>query len=110
MNKTGMETLRETWLFIANSEASNECIIGKVHLNPLATSGSSFHPSKDTRRNGSVIFNPSAASSAGDSMTCNMLMRSAVSVYVAVRIYELCVCVCHPGLTQKRHICMRARY
>lgn len=41
-----------------------------------------------TRKNSSVIFDPSVPPVRGDSGMYNMLMRSAVSVYVAVRICE----------------------
>lgn len=85
-----METLRKTWLFTAVIlRLLHEFVISKVHSNPLAMIGWSFYLSKKNKTKDQCHSQPICVSSAGDNMTNGMLMRSAVSVCAAVKMYEV---------------------
>ena len=64
----------------------NECVISEVHSRPLAVNG--FYLSKKHEKTAVSFSTHLCLQVRGDSAMYNMLMRSAVSVYDAVRICE----------------------
>lgn len=101
-----METLTKTWLFIANSEASKwMCNQQKYMLTHWLWKIQVFICPKKQQE---MAVSFSTLSAPGTTLTYGMLLSLAVSVYVAVRIYELHVIrVWH--ISAKNHISQRDR-